>query len=101
MMEELECDRIWLSQFHNGGNFYPTGKSIQKFSVFYEFVTPGTPSIKSIFQNIPVSLFNQPMSHLYENGELSDEDIKNGIKNIALPGAKVITTRLPKKVKPA
>jgi len=76
MMDELDCDRIWLSQFHNGGNFYPTGKSIQKFSVLYEFVTPGTPSIKSIFQNIPVSLFNQPMSYLYENGELLIEDLK-------------------------
>ena len=76
MMEELECDRIWLSQFHNGGNFYPTGKSIQKFSVFYEFVTPGTPSIKSVFQNIPVSLFNSAFSHLYEHGELLIEDLK-------------------------
>jgi hypothetical protein len=32
--EEFNSDRVWISQFHNGGNFYPTGKSIQKFSVF-------------------------------------------------------------------
>ena len=36
IMEELECDRIWIAQFHNGGIFYPTGRSIQKFSIFYE-----------------------------------------------------------------
>jgi hypothetical protein len=34
MMDELACDRIWIGQFHNGGHFYPTGKSIQKFSIF-------------------------------------------------------------------
>jgi hypothetical protein len=25
IMKELECDRIWIAQFHNGGYFYPTG----------------------------------------------------------------------------
>jgi hypothetical protein len=34
MMDEIGCDRIWIGQFHNGGHFYPTGKSIQKFSLF-------------------------------------------------------------------
>jgi hypothetical protein len=36
IMDELECDRVWIAQFHNGGHFYPTGRSIQKFSIFYE-----------------------------------------------------------------
>ena len=39
LMEEVNCDRIWVAQFHNGGHFYPTGKSIQKFSIFYEKYT--------------------------------------------------------------
>ena len=42
MMEELKCDRLWIAQFHNGGHFYPTGKSIQKFSMFYEKITPNS-----------------------------------------------------------
>jgi hypothetical protein len=25
IMNELECDRVWIAQFHNGGHFYPTG----------------------------------------------------------------------------
>ena len=33
IMDEIGCDRIWLAQFHNGGHFYPTGKSIQKFII--------------------------------------------------------------------
>ena len=24
-MNDLDCDRVWIAQFHNGGNFYPTG----------------------------------------------------------------------------
>jgi hypothetical protein len=74
IMEELECDRIWIAQFHNGGVFYPTGRSIQKFSIFYEVTTPDAPSIKSVFQNIPVSLFSKPLALLYENGEISIDD---------------------------
>lgn len=70
MMDVLECDRIWIAQFHNGGHFYPTGKSIQKFSLFYEKVSPATQSIQHIFQNIPVSLFPKALSKLYKDGEL-------------------------------
>jgi hypothetical protein len=70
MIEILECDRIWVAQFHNGGHFYPTGKSIQKFSLFYEKVSPGTQSIQHIFQNIPVSLFPKALAKLYKDGEL-------------------------------
>ena len=54
VMKELECDRIWIAQFHNGGYFYPTGRSIQKFSIFYEKCTPETPNIQNTFQN-PIS----------------------------------------------
>lgn len=71
LMEELGCDRVWIGQFHNGGHFYPTGKSIQKFSIFYEKLTPDTAAIQHIFQQIPVSLFPKALSKLYKDGELS------------------------------
>jgi len=71
LMEEIECDRIWIGQFHNGGHFYPTGKSIQKFSIFYEKLTPATGAIQHIFQQIPVSLFPKALSKLYKDGELA------------------------------
>ena len=71
MMDEIECDRIWIGQFHNGGHFYPTGKSIQKFSIFYEKLTPDTSAIQHIFQQIPVSLFPKALSKLYKDGELA------------------------------
>jgi hypothetical protein len=75
IMEELECDRIWLAQFHNGGHFYPTGKSIQKFSFFYEKTSPNIPPIQHTYQNIPVSLFPRVLSKIYKEGELSIEDV--------------------------
>jgi GAF domain-containing protein len=75
VMEELECDRIWIAQFHNGGHFYPTGRSIQKFSIFYEKCTPETPNIQQTFQNIPVSLFPRVLSKIYKDNELSIEDV--------------------------
>jgi hypothetical protein len=76
MMDEIGCDRIWIGQFHNGGHFYPTGKSIQKFSLFYEKVSPNTNAIQHIFQQIPVSLFPKALSKLYKDGELSIVDYK-------------------------
>ena len=74
MLNELDCNQIYIAQFHNGGHFYPTGKSIQKFSIFYEVTTPDAPSIKGIFQNIPASLFSKPLALLYEKGEIAVED---------------------------
>jgi hypothetical protein len=74
ILDEMEAHRVWLAQFHNGGHFYPTGKSIQKFSIFYEKFVPGVNSIQHTFQNIPVSLFPKAMSKLYEDGELSIPD---------------------------
>lgn len=71
IMEELQCDRICISQFHNGGHFYPTGKSIKKFSIFYEQTTDHAVSIKETFQNIPVSLFPKVFSVLYKDGEIN------------------------------
>jgi hypothetical protein len=75
MMKELECDRIWIAQFHNGGYFYPTGRSIQKFSIFYEKTTPETPNTQQTFQNIPVSLFPRVLSKVYKDNEISIDDV--------------------------
>lgn len=71
ILKELEADRVWIAQFHNGGHFYPTGKSIQKFSIFYEKTTPNSQSIQTTFQNVPVSLFPKAMATLYKEGEIA------------------------------
>lgn len=79
MMDKLKCDRIWIAQFHNGGHFYPTGKSIQKFSIFYEKISPLITPVRNIFQNIPTSLFPKTLVKLHNGGELTihDSEINN------------------------
>jgi hypothetical protein len=87
--EHLKADRVWVMQFHNGGTFYPTGKSIQKFSMFYELVSQDTFSVQSQFQNIPVSLFSKSINHLLEEDTIAVPDFKDetvatyGLKHIA------------------
>lgn len=76
ILDELDCNGVWVAQFHNGGKFFPTGKSIQKFSIFYEKTTPGLEPIQQIFQEIPCSLFTQALSKIYQNGHLSIQDYK-------------------------
>lgn len=62
--EEFDSCRAWISQFHNGGNFYPTGKSIQKFSIFYEVAKKGISSVSHTFNNIPTSLYPKAFDHM-------------------------------------
>jgi hypothetical protein len=87
--EEFKADRVWVTQFHNGGHFYPTGKSIAKFSVIYETVSPNTTSIQTNLQNIPVNLFTRSMNQLLdadviEIGDFKDDTIATyGLKYIA------------------
>lgn len=61
---EFDSDRVWISQFHNGGNFYPTGKSILKFSIFYEVTKVGISTISHVFSNIPTSLYSTAFDHM-------------------------------------
>jgi len=75
ILHEIKCDRVWIAQFHNGGHFYPTGKSIQKFSIFYEKSTPNLPPIQHTFQNIPVSLFPRVLSKVYQESEITIDDV--------------------------
>ena len=49
--DEFNADRVWIAQFHNGGHFYPTGKSIAKFSIIHETVNVGVGSLQLNFQN--------------------------------------------------
>ena len=86
---EYEADRVWITQFHNGGHFYPTGKSIAKFSLIYETVNIGVGSVQNNFQNIPVNLFSKSINYLLEHDIIEIPDYKDetistyGLKYIA------------------
>jgi hypothetical protein len=86
--EEFNADRVWITQFHNGGNFYPTGKSMAKFSIMYETVHPGVPSVQGNFHNIPVNLFSKSINELLQNDVIEIPDYKD--ESIATFGLKYI-----------
>jgi hypothetical protein len=86
--EEFEADRVWVTQFHNGGNFYPTGKSMAKFSIMYETVSPGATSVQSNFHNIPVNLFSKSINQLLNNDVIEIYDFKD--ESISTYGLKYI-----------
>ena len=87
--EEFKGDRVWIAQFHNGGNFYPTGKSIQKFSIFYEVNKAGVSAIAHTFNNIPCSLYPKTFEHMMEGkgifiNDYSDKKVPTyGLKGAA------------------
>ena len=90
LIRTMRCDRAWIIQFHNGGHYYPTGKSIQKYSMFYEVVSKDTDSVQGYYQNIPVSLFSKMLKDVLQNGHIeitdfNDPKIQNyGMQHIAL-----------------
>jgi hypothetical protein len=86
--EEFNADRVWVSQFHNGGNFYPTGRSMAKFSIVYETVGPNTNSVQTNFKNIPVNLFSKSINELYNNNVIEVTDFKD--EKIATFGLKYV-----------
>jgi hypothetical protein len=86
--DEFKADRVWITQFHNGGNFYPTGKSMAKFSIMYETVNPGISSVQSNFHNIPVNLFSKSINQLLSNDVIEIPDYKD--ETIATFGLKYI-----------
>ena len=86
--DEFDADRVWITQFHNGGNFYPTGKSMAKFSVMYETVNSGVSSVQNNFHNIPVNLFSKSINQLLANDVIEIPDFKD--ETIATYGLKYI-----------
>ena len=88
--DEFEVDRVWITQFHNGGHFYPTGKSMAKFSVIYETVGSGVSSIQTMFQNIPVGLFSRSTNQLLQNDVIEISDFKD--ETVATYGLKYIAS---------
>lgn len=59
MLHHLNCNRVWVTQIHNGGHFLHSNKSMQKFSVVYEIDSPGISPVSNIFTNMPISLYSR------------------------------------------
>ena len=86
--EEFKADRVWIAQFHNGGNFFPTGKSMHKFSIFYEVAKSGVSTVSTIFNNIPCSLYPKAFEHMMGGNGIFINDYKDAkVATYGLKGA--------------
>jgi hypothetical protein len=64
LQAKYDLDRIWISQFHNGGNFYPGNKSMKKMSVTFESTAPGIAADIMKMQSLPISFFSTCLQQL-------------------------------------
>lgn len=81
---QFHADRIYIWQFHNGGNFY-TESSMQKASITYERCSDGLERKSEKYQGVLVSLFAWYMKKVMMNESyfLDMEEIEDiGIRSI-------------------
>jgi len=86
ILDTLHADRVWISQFHNGGKFLHSTKSIQKFSIFHEVNANGISPVAHTFRNIPASLYSRAFDELLKNGSIFISDFQD--ETIATYGLK-------------
>lgn len=77
ILNTVHADRVWIAQFHNGGKFLHSAKSIQKFSIFHEVTEVGIAPIAHTFNNIPVSIYSRAFEELLKNGSIFIPDYKD------------------------
>jgi hypothetical protein len=64
LQEKYDLDRIWIAQFHNGGNFYPGNKSMKKLSATFESTKAGVSTDLMKLQNLPISFFSNVLAQM-------------------------------------
>jgi hypothetical protein len=69
LQSRYSLDRLWIAQFHNGGNFWPGNKSMKKMSVTFESTAPGIATDILKMQNLPVSFLSSVLQ------KLTDKDV--------------------------
>ena len=68
LLNYLNCDRVWVTQIHNGGHILHSNKSMQKFSVVYEVDGPGILPVSTLFTNMPISLYSRFFIEIMNSG---------------------------------
>ena len=67
LQAKYNLDRLWIAQFHNGGNFWPGNKSMKKMSMTFESTAPGIAADIMKMQNLPVSFLSPVLQKLTDN----------------------------------
>ena len=77
VLTNLNGDRVWITQFHNGGHFLHSNKSMQKFSVVYEVDGPGILPVSTVFTNIPISLYSRCFTEIINSKYIGISDYED------------------------
>ena len=86
--EILKGDRVWITMYHNGGNFLTNNKSMKKFSMMYESCRSGVAQIAHTFTNLPVSLYSRSTEEILNKGHIYIPDYSDhSISTFGLRGA--------------
>lgn len=72
--EIFKGDRIWITMYHNGGNYLTHNKSMKKFSMMYESCKSGVAPIAHTFTNLPVSLYSRSTEEILNRGHIYISD---------------------------
>jgi hypothetical protein len=64
IQQKHSLDRVWIAQFHNGGNYYPGNKSMKKMSVSFESSAQGVAADIMRMQSLPISFFSACLAKL-------------------------------------
>ena len=67
LQQKYNLDRLWIAQFHNGGNFWPGNKSMKKMSITFESTAPGIAADIMKMQNLPVSFLSPVLQKLTDS----------------------------------
>ena len=70
VMDEMNADRAYIFQFHNG-SYYISGRSQQKFSSTHEIVAKGISRESEFSQNYIISNYHTYIDELVTNGQFS------------------------------
>jgi hypothetical protein len=77
---EVEADRVWIAQFHNGGRLLSSlrNTSMKRVSVTHEVVGAGVSREQNTFSGMLVSFFSDMISRLIEEDhtEYSEENVE-------------------------
>lgn len=76
IMKEMNADRAYILQFHNGG-YYMSGRSQQKFSCTHEMVEKGISRECDFSKNHIVSNFHTYINGLITDGKFAYLDAEN------------------------
>ena len=80
LLDNIEADRVYIIEYHNGGKFY-TGRSMQKFSMTYEICRSGVSHEQVKYQNILNSVWHEAIKLLIDEKAIIIPDVVNYTKS--------------------